>query len=113
MDRSSIEYIRAVREVREDPRSKYCFVTGESIPPGGGDPHHVLPVAQFPQWAEEKINIVIVSRKAHNILTDGTAAQIARLPRIHNLLARMIILDEPYYNQFYEKLIPYMNVGWK
>ena len=112
MDRTDPRYAWAIREVRKDPRSRYCFLTGEEIPEGGGDPHHVLPVAQFPEWAYRRINIVIVTRRAHNIITDGTAEQIARLPRIHNLLARMKALDPGYYETFMDKLSNYLTLGW-
>ena len=108
MDRTDPRYLWAVKEVRKDPRSKYCFLSGEEIPEGGGDPHHCLPVSQFPEWAYRKINIVIVSRRAHNIITDGTAEQIARLPRIHHYLARLRTLNVNYYQQLYDKLEHYL-----
>lgn len=113
MNRSDPRYRHAVQEVRKDPRSKFCFLSGEQIKPGTGDPHHVLPVSQFPEWAYRKLNIVIVTRKAHDIITSGTAQEIARLPRIHNLLARMRTLDPEYYEKYYEKLSAWLITGWK
>lgn len=114
MDRTDPRYTRAVKQVRQDPLSSYCFVSGKQIQPGCGDPHHVLPVAQFPEWAYEPTNIVIVDRLAHDILTEGDPAKVAKLPRIHNLLARMRSLDQSYYEQFKLKITPWMILqnGW-
>ena len=109
MNRSDPRYITAVAKVRADPRSRYCFVSGRVIPLGSGDPHHILPVAQFPEWAYEARNIVIVHRRAHDIITSGTAQEIARLPRIHNLLAKLRALDPVYYEQFKERIEPWMH----
>lgn len=104
MNRSDPRYRKAVQQVRSDPRSRFCFLTGEQIAENCGDPHHLLPVAQFPEWAYRRINIVIVTRRGHDIITSGTSEQIARLPRIHNLLARLKSLDQSYYEQFKERI---------
>ena len=104
MDRSDPRYIAAVKEVRTDPISRFCFVSGREIPQGGGDSHHVLPVSTYPHLAYTVRNIVIVLRRAHNILTDDRADQVARLPRIHNLLARMRELDQNYYETFKKRI---------
>ncbi len=109
MNRSDPRYLYAVQQVRKDPRSRFCFLSGEEIKPGTGDPHHCLPVSQFPEWAYRKINIVIVHRRAHEIITSGTAQEIARLPRIHNLLAKLRTLDEDYYQQIKERIEPWMH----
>jgi hypothetical protein len=104
MNRSDPRYIAAVKKVRADPVSRYCFVSGREIPPGGGDPHHVLPVSTYPELATEARNIVIVYRRAHDILTEDRAEKMARLPRIHNLLARMRELDPHYYETFKNRI---------
>lgn len=109
MDRNDPKYRRIVKDLREDPRSRFCFLTGEAIPPGGGDPAHILPVSIFPEMATNKYNIVIVSRRAHNIIDQGTMEQIARLPKIHAWLGRMRILDQAYYSSFTDKLSPWLN----
>ena len=108
MDRTDPRYLWAVSEVRKKPQSRFCFLTGEQIPEGGGDPAHVLPVSIFPEFAYRKANIVIITRRAHNIIDQGTSEQIARLPRIHNWLAKMRALDQAYYEKFYQKIEPYM-----
>lgn len=104
MDRSDPRYIAAVKEVRADPVSRFCFASGREIPQGGGDPHHVLPVSTYPELAYTVRNIVIVHRRAHDILTEDRADQMARLPRIHNLLARMRELDLYYYETFKNRI---------
>ena len=108
MDRNSKEYRWAVAQVRKDPRSEYCFLTGEKLPEGGGDIHHCLPVSLFPEYACRKVNLVVISRKAHNIIHGGTTQEIARLPRIHHYLARLRTLDVNYYEQLYDKLRNYL-----
>jgi len=114
MNRADPRYREAVRLVRKDPLSQWCFVTGGEIPQGGGDPHHVLPVSLFPEHAYNTRNIVIVNREPHHILTIGDPQELSKLPRINNLLARMGELDYDYYKHFYEKLTPWMNLhnGW-
>jgi hypothetical protein len=114
MDREDPRYRKAVQQVRADPSSRYCFVTGRPIEEGAGDPHHVLPVSLYPELAYEGNNIVIVHRRPHNVLTDGDPEQMASLPRIQNLLARMRSLDRNYYEQFKAKLQPWMTLhnGW-
>ena len=114
MDRTDPRYLEAVRQVRADPCSRFCFVSGQAVPAGGGDPHHVLPVSIYPEYAYTKENIVIVNRIPHHTLDQGTAEQIAKLPKIHNLLARMRSLDQRYYEQFKSKLLPWMHFanGW-
>jgi hypothetical protein len=109
MNRNDHRYRYAVQQVRRDPRSRFCFLSGKPIPEGCGDPAHILPVSTHPEWAYRKINIVIADREAHHIFDHGTAEQIARLPRIHNLLHRMKILDEAYYEQFKEKIEQWMH----
>lgn len=103
MKRLDSQYEQAVKAVREDPRSKYCFLSGGKIR-GRGDPHHVIPASHSPSLLANKRNIVIVNRTPHNIITNGTAAQIKKLPGIHRLLARMKELDYEYYNRYKQKL---------
>jgi len=114
MDRTDPRYKRAVRIVRNDPRSRYCFVSGRFIQEGTGDPHHVLPVSLFPELAYEPMNIVIVGRVPHEILTVGDPKQVAKLPGINNLLARMASLNMKYYQTYKQKLEPWMGSqgGW-
>jgi len=109
MNRQEPAYRNAVAQVREDPRSRFCFVSGRELPPGGGDPHHILPVAQYPEHAYNPRNIVIVHRAAHEILTRNDPEQVARLPRIHHLLARMKELNPHYY--FIQKSKLYEHIG--
>ena len=96
-------YQDAVREVRKDPRSKYCFLSGGRIQ-GEGDPHHVIPRSARPEMIAVKRNIVIVNRGPHNIITSGKMDQIRKLSGIHRLLARMKELDKDYYTRFKSKL---------
>lgn len=114
MDRHDPRYLNAVRVVRAMPRSRYCFVSGQVINHGSGDPHHVLPVSLYPEYAYLVANIVIVHRSAHQILTRDDPREVARLPRIHNLLARMTQLNYAYYVSFKAKLQPWIDSqnGW-
>lgn len=104
MKRSDQRYIAAVREARADPQSGYCFFSGRPIPEGAGDPAHILPVSTHPHLAYEVRNIVIAHRIAHNIYDQGIVSQVARLPRIHNILARMRQLDQHYYETFKNRI---------
>lgn len=109
MDRNCPEYKKAVAIVRQDPRSRFCFASGTQIIEGGGDPHHVLPVSLFPEHAYNPDNIVIVHRKAHEILTRNIPEEVAKLPRVMNLLARMKKLNRSYYETQKSKLYEHIS----
>ena len=94
---------RAAHNVRKDPRSKYCFLTGGEVK-GRGDPHHVVPRSARPDLVYEERNIVIVNRGPHDVITSGDMASIRKLPGIYRLLARMKEVDLDYYKRFKTKL---------
>ena len=96
-------YKRPVYNVRKDPRSKYCFLSGGEIK-GKGDPHHVVPRSARPDLVFKERNIVIVNRLPHDVVTSGDMASIRKLPGIYRLLARMKEVDPDYYKRFKAKL---------
>lgn len=62
--------------------------------------HHIIPKSESFNLIAEPGNLLPVGGTAHAILDQGTISEIMGLPRIHDYLAKMLELNEGYYNRF-------------
>jgi DTW domain-containing protein YfiP len=86
-----------IYDLKRDPRNDRCFFLRS-------DPrtefHHIIPKSQRPDLIDCEENLLPISRRAHNIITHGTWAEMKQLPKIDKYLEKMCKLDQQYYNIF-------------